>query len=102
MAGEKKGVLGVSILAREGVTDSLRGRLEPLQPSTQLARSSATLTGLHEVRVFPIRPQQAAIPAFSRETVDRDVSRLENREIVGVLGKGVDLKTGQPSRSFHY
>jgi hypothetical protein len=37
----------------------------------------------------PIRPKRAAIPAFSRETRQRDLARAESREIVGVLERGL-------------
>jgi hypothetical protein len=43
---------------------------------------------------LPIRPQQTAIPVFSRETWQRDLARLENRKIVGVLKRGAGLITG--------
>src|SRR5262245_42362913 len=48
-----------------------------------------TTSPAHDLRAFPSGPNKPQIPVFSRETWQRDLARLENREIVGVLENAV-------------
>jgi hypothetical protein len=60
----------------------------PFQSSTQLARSSAAPHRLHDL-ASSHPASTSRNPMFSRETWQRDLARAENREIAGVLERGL-------------
>src|SRR5262245_41474745 len=53
-----------------------------------------TTSPAHDLRAFPSGPNKPQIPVFSRETWQRDLAHLENREIVGVLENAVCARGG--------
>jgi hypothetical protein len=82
----KKGGVPRGLEFDRGGTTSLP---TPLQPSTQLARSSSSPHPAARPSRRRIRPKRAAIPVFLRGTWQRDLGRPENREFVGVLERGL-------------
>jgi hypothetical protein len=102
VAGEKRGVpRGVSILTKGGsLLPCRRGRIT-LHPPRELAAAAQHLIRLHDLRVAPFDLNEPQSPVFSRETWQRDVARAENREIAGVLERGLVSKQGDLSLKTH-
>ena len=87
----KGGSVGGSIFAEGGSPVPCRRGWSPSNPPPNLR---ATSSGARLSRL-PIRAERAAIFHFSRQTWQRDLARVENREFAGVLDRGAGLKTAR-------